>query len=65
MTGTSTGRLMLAVLSGLADVERDLIPGWRKRTQNLVRLRALRLAKPLADRVKSRIERIPVQRMTR
>jgi hypothetical protein len=25
-TGTSTGRLMLAVLDGLADVERDLIP---------------------------------------
>jgi hypothetical protein len=25
MTGTSTGRLMLAVLGGLADVERDLI----------------------------------------
>jgi DNA invertase Pin-like site-specific DNA recombinase len=25
-TGTSTGRLMLAVLGGLADVERDLIP---------------------------------------
>jgi DNA invertase Pin-like site-specific DNA recombinase len=24
-TGTSTGRLMLAVLGGLADVERDLI----------------------------------------
>jgi DNA invertase Pin-like site-specific DNA recombinase len=24
-TGTSTGRLMLAVLAGLADVERDLI----------------------------------------
>jgi len=30
-TGTSTGRLMLAVLGGLADVERDLIaPGQRK-----------------------------------
>ena len=25
-TGTSTGRLMIAVLGGLADVERDLIP---------------------------------------
>jgi hypothetical protein len=25
-TGTSTGRLMLALLGGLADVERDLIP---------------------------------------
>ena len=25
-TGTSTGRLMIAVLGALADVERDLIP---------------------------------------
>jgi DNA invertase Pin-like site-specific DNA recombinase len=29
-TGTSTGRLMIAVLGGLADVERDLIPRARR-----------------------------------
>ena len=31
-TGTSTGRLMLAVLGGLADVERDLIRTCATRT---------------------------------
>ena len=32
-TGTSTGRLMIAVLGGLADVERDLIPHPDSRSQ--------------------------------
>src|ERR1700749_856209 len=48
-TGTSTGRLMIAVLGGLADVERDLIrtrtsegpSGTKRRGQHLGRLRKL------------------------
>jgi DNA invertase Pin-like site-specific DNA recombinase len=32
-TGTSTGRLMIAVLGGLADVERDLTADGRRRAQ--------------------------------
>jgi DNA invertase Pin-like site-specific DNA recombinase len=32
-TGTSTGRLMIAVLGGLADVERDLIRTHRRGPQ--------------------------------
>ena len=36
-TGTSTGRMMLAVMAGMADVERDLI---RTRTAGAVRRRA-------------------------
>jgi DNA invertase Pin-like site-specific DNA recombinase len=42
-TGTSTGRLMLAVLGGLADVERDLI---RTRTAE-VRSRAKAQGQPM------------------
>ena len=44
-TGTSTGRFMLAVLGGLADVERDLI---RTRTAE-GRSRAKAQGKPWAD----------------
>jgi DNA invertase Pin-like site-specific DNA recombinase len=32
-TGTNTGRLMLAVLGGLADVERDIIRTWTGRSR--------------------------------
>ena len=49
-TGTSTGRLMIAVLGGLADVERDLI---RTRTAE-GRSRRRRAANTWADRRSSR-----------
>src|SRR5262252_5045767 len=46
-TGTSTGRLMLAVLGGLADVERDLIRTRTPRAGAAPRLKASTWADPL------------------
>src|SRR5499427_1856455 len=46
-TGTSTGRLMLAVLGGLADVERDLIRTVPPRAGAAPRLKASTWADPL------------------
>lgn len=45
--GTRTGRLMLAVLGGLADVERDLIRTGQQRAGAAPRLRESIWADPL------------------
>jgi DNA invertase Pin-like site-specific DNA recombinase len=45
-TGTSTGRLMLAVLGGLADVERDLIRTRTAEGRSRVKLRGKDMGRP-------------------
>src|SRR5207248_9434232 len=45
-TGTSTGRLMLAVLGGLADVERDLIRTRTAEGRSRARKRGQRMGRP-------------------
>jgi DNA invertase Pin-like site-specific DNA recombinase len=45
-TGTSTGRLMLAVLGGLADVERDLICTRTSEGRNRAKLRGKHMGRP-------------------
>ena len=45
-TGTSTGRLMLAVLGGLADVERDLIRTRTAEGRNRAKLRGKHMGRP-------------------
>src|SRR3984885_12070728 len=46
-TGISTGRLMLAVLGGLADVERDLIRTRTTEGRSRARARGQRMGRPL------------------
>ena len=46
-TSTSTGRLMIAVLGGLADVERDLIRTRTAEGRNRARLRGQHMGRPL------------------
>jgi hypothetical protein len=45
-TGTSTGRLMLAVLGGLADVERDLIRTRTAEGRNRAKLQGKHMGRP-------------------
>jgi DNA invertase Pin-like site-specific DNA recombinase len=45
-TGTSTGRLMLAVLGGLADVERDLIRARTAEGRNRAKLKGKHMGRP-------------------
>jgi len=45
-TGTSTGRLMLAVLGGLADVERDLIRTRTAEGRNRAKARGKHMGRP-------------------
>jgi len=45
-TGTSTGRLMLAVLGGLADVERDLIRTRTAESRNRAKLKGKQMGRP-------------------
>jgi len=45
-TGTSTGRLMLAVLGGLADVERDLIRTRTAEDRNRAKRRGQHMGRP-------------------
>ena len=45
-TGTSTGRLMLAVLGGIADVERDLIRTRTAEGRNRAKLRGKHMGRP-------------------
>jgi DNA invertase Pin-like site-specific DNA recombinase len=45
-TGTSTGRLMIAVLGGLADVERDLIRTRTAEGRNRAKARGQRMGRP-------------------
>ena len=45
-TGTSTGRLMLAVLGGLADVERDLIRTRTAEGRNRAKLQGKHIGRP-------------------
>jgi DNA invertase Pin-like site-specific DNA recombinase len=45
-TGTSTGRLMLAVLGGLADVERDLIRTRTAEGRSRAKERGKRMGRP-------------------
>jgi DNA invertase Pin-like site-specific DNA recombinase len=45
-TGTSTGRLMLAVLGGLADVERDLIRTRTAEGRNRAKLQGKPMGRP-------------------
>ncbi len=45
-TGTSTGRLMVAVLGGLADVERDLIKTRTAEGRNRAKLRGQHMGRP-------------------
>jgi DNA invertase Pin-like site-specific DNA recombinase len=45
-TGTSTGRLMIAVLGGLADVERDLIRTRTAEGRSLAQKRGQRMGRP-------------------
>jgi DNA invertase Pin-like site-specific DNA recombinase len=45
-TGTSTGRLMLAVLGGLADVERDLIRTRTAEGRNRAKLKGKHMGRP-------------------
>jgi DNA invertase Pin-like site-specific DNA recombinase len=45
-TGTSTGRLMIAVLGGLADVERDLIKTRTAEGRNRAKLRGQHMGRP-------------------
>jgi DNA invertase Pin-like site-specific DNA recombinase len=47
-TGTSTGRLMLAVLGGLADVERDLIRTRTAEGRSRAKARGQRMGRPPA-----------------
>ncbi|WP_183267551.1 recombinase family protein [Acidocella aromatica] len=47
-TGTSTGRLMLAVLAGLADVERDLIRTRTAEGRSLAKARGQHMGRPPA-----------------
>jgi DNA invertase Pin-like site-specific DNA recombinase len=46
-TGTSTGRLMLAVLGGLADVERDLIRTRTAEGRSRAKARGQQMGRPL------------------
>src|SRR5271156_2345139 len=46
-TGTSTGRLMIAVLGGLADVERDLIRTRTAEGRERAKARGQRMGRPL------------------
>jgi DNA invertase Pin-like site-specific DNA recombinase len=48
-TGTSTGRLMLAVLGGLADVERDLIPTRTTEGRSRAKARGQPMGPPFPD----------------
>jgi DNA invertase Pin-like site-specific DNA recombinase len=45
-TGTSTGRLMIAVLGGLADVERDLIRTRNAEGRSRAQIRGQRIGRP-------------------
>src|SRR3954462_12308584 len=45
-TGTSTGRLMLAVLGGLADVERDLIRTWTAEGRSRAKAQGKHMGRP-------------------
>jgi DNA invertase Pin-like site-specific DNA recombinase len=45
-TGTSTGRLMIAVLGGLVDVERDLIRTRTPESKNRAKLRGKHMGRP-------------------
>src|SRR5215210_247643 len=45
-TGTSTGRLMIAVLGGLADVERDLIRTRTADGRNRAKMRSQHMGRP-------------------
>jgi DNA invertase Pin-like site-specific DNA recombinase len=53
-TGTSPGRLMLAVLGGLADVERDLICTRTAEGRNRAKERGQRMGRPLPSPRRSR-----------
>ena len=46
-TGASTGRLMIAVLGGLADVERDLIRTWTAEGRSRAKAQGQRMGRPL------------------
>ena len=48
-TGTSTGRLMLAVLGGLADVERDLIRARTAEGRSRAKAQGKHIGCPLPD----------------
>ena len=58
-TGTSTGRLMLAVLGGLADVERDLIRTRTAEGRSRAKARGQHMARPsrLTDALKAKAQR--------
>ena len=55
-TGTSTGRLMLAVLGGLADVERDLIRTRTAEGRSRARAQGVPLGRPSALTAQQREE---------
>jgi len=48
-TGTSTGRLMIAVLGGLADVERDLIRTWTAEGRSRAKAQGQQIGRPRAN----------------
>ena len=55
-TATSTGRLMLAVLGGLADVERDLIRNRTAEGRNRARERGQHMGRPSSLTAQQQIE---------
>src|SRR5271170_789083 len=65
-TGTSTGRLMLAVLGGLADVERDLIRTRTAEGRSRAQQRGQRMGRPskLTDAQKAEARRRRAQGAT-
>jgi DNA invertase Pin-like site-specific DNA recombinase len=50
-TGTSTGRLMIAVLGGLADVERDLIRTRTAEDRNRAKLKEKHMGRPVSREI--------------
>jgi DNA invertase Pin-like site-specific DNA recombinase len=53
-TGTSTGRLMIAVLGGLADVERDLIRTRTAEGRSRAKARGQQIGRPPAQKEATR-----------
>ena len=65
-TGTSTGRLMIAVLGGLADVERDLIRTRTAEGRSRAQKRGQRMGRPprLTDAQKAEARRLRAEGAT-
>jgi len=69
-TGTSTGRLMIAVLGGLADVERDLIRTRTAEGRSRAKARGKHIGRPLSltpeqqkEAVKRRVQGATLQEL--